>query len=149
MTRRISRKGVRFVATFEGFVDHAYKPVAAEQWWTIGYGHYGPDVKPGATITKRRARKLLRKDLARFDKAVNRLVRVPLNQPQHDALVSFAFNVGEGAFATSTLLELLNRRQYPSVPGQLMRWVNGASGPLAGLVTRRKAEGDLFARGIY
>lgn len=149
MKRRISRKGVRFIAKFEGFVDHAYKPVAAEPYWTIGYGHYGPDVKAGATINQRRARKLLREDLRRFDAAVNRLVRVRLNQPQHDALVSFAFNAGESALADSTLLALLNRSQYSAVPGQLLRWVNGASGPLAGLVTRRKAEGALFAHGTY
>lgn len=147
--RHITDRGLRFIGRFEGFRADAYKPVAAEQYWTIGYGHYGPDVRPTDTITKAAALKLLRKDAKVAEKAVRRNVRVRLNQEQFDALVSFVFNVGAGAFANSTLLAWLNQGNYASVPSQLMRWVNGASGPLAGLVARREAEGRLFSRGQY
>lgn len=147
--KQTSDKGIRFIGKFEGFISHAYKPVAAEQYYTIGYGHYGPDVKPGDQITKGKARDLLRKDCNKSEKFVRDLVKVNLSQPQFDALVSFVFNIGGGAFSTSTLLRLLNQGKYASVPAQLDLWVNGASGPLEGLITRRKAEGKLFANGKY
>lgn len=147
--RHISEKGVRFIAKFEGFEAHAYKPVAAERWYTIGYGHTSPSVGPHDTVTKEQARDLLRKDCRKAEAFVRDLVRVKLNQHQRDALISFVFNVGGGAFSTSTLLRLLNEGNYVSVPAQLSRWVNGESGPLEGLVARRRAEGVLFSRGRY
>lgn len=147
-SKKVSDKGVRFVARFEGFNETAYR-LPGEQYLTIGYGHYGADVKPGEKITKKAARELLRKDLHSAAETVREKVKVKLNQAQFDALASFTFNVGPGAFAESTLLSLLNEGNYGSVPAQLNRWVNGAQGPLPGLVTRRKAEGDLFAHGNY
>lgn len=147
--RELSRKGTKFIAQFEGFIGHAYKPVPTEQFWTIGYGHYGPDVKPGATITKRAARKLLRKDARAFAKSVRRLVARPLKQTQFDALVSFVYNVGEGAFANSTLRQLVIHGDDKAVPAELMKWVHGGGQVLPGLVTRRKAEGRLYAHGRY
>lgn len=150
MRRRqhVSDRGTRFVSRFEGFSGTAYR-FPGETYYTIGYGHAGPDVKPNQTITKKAARELLRKDLRTSAKAVRKGVKVKLNQEQFDALCSFVYNVGPGAFNISTLLSLLNKGEYASVPSQLMRWVNGAQGPLPGLVTRRKAEGALFARGTY
>lgn len=137
------------MADFEGFRDHAYKPVPGEQFWTIGYGHYGPDVKPGDTVTRGDARRLLREDLAEAETAVRREVNVPLTQGQYDALVSFTFNVGAGALAESTLLRKLNRGRYRRARWQLHRWVNGANGPLPGLVRRRKAEARLWRTGRF
>jgi hypothetical protein len=72
-----------------------------------------------------------------------------LSQTQFDALTSFAYNVGSGSFARSTLLHKLNTGDYGSVPSELMRWVKVGGGTLPGLVTRRRAEGDLFAKGHY
>ena len=68
---------------------------------------------------------------------------------QFDALVSFVFNVGAGAFGGSTLLRRLNQGEYKAVPAELMRWVNSGGRPLPGLVRRRQAEGVLFSRGAY
>lgn len=76
-------------------------------------------------------------------------MEVPLTQQQFDALVSFAFNVGNGAFCDSTLLKRLNAGQYDAVPAQLNRWVKAGGKTLEGLVTRRAAEGALFSRGMY
>lgn len=48
----ISKVGKDLIKSFEGCVLHAYKPVASEQYYTIGWGHYGPDVYAGMTITQ-------------------------------------------------------------------------------------------------
>ena len=148
----VSRAGVGFIGRWEGFRGQLYNDPLGH--CTIGFGHLvhqgncdgsePPRFKRG--ITRRRGLKLLRKDIADYQAAVNTLVEVALNQPQFDALVSFAYNVGANAFATSTLLRKLNRGDYESVLTQLMRWTNGG---LPGLVTRRRAEGELFRDGTY
>ena len=98
------------------------------------------------TITEAEAEALLLKDLVRFEKAVNKQVLVPLSQGAYDALVSFTFNCGEGAFADSTLLRKLNAGEDPNTTAkaQLPRWTNGG---LPGLVRRRAAEVELFCSG--
>lgn len=113
---------------------------------TIGVGHTGPDVKRGLTITKAQSDALLAADLARFERAVNNAVKLPLTQNQFDALVSLAFNIGSRAFADSTLVRLLNAGQYDQVPAQLARWnkVNGKSDK--GLTARRAREASLFRK---
>ena len=74
---------------------------------------------------------------------------VPLNQNQFDALVSFVYNLGAGAFEGSTLLKDLNAHNFAAVPGQLEEWVHAGSQVLPGLVARRKAEARLFTTGHY
>ncbi len=145
----LSEKGAEFIADFEGFVDHAYRG-PGEQYLTIGYGHYGSDVHAGQTISKTAALALLEKDAAAAAATVRQLVKVKLTQPQLDALISFTFNNGPGAFSSSTLLKELNAGNYADVPTQLMRWVHDSTGATSpGLVNRRKAEGVLFAHGTY
>ena len=89
---------------------------------------------------------ILRYDVALAEKAVNKLVKVPLNQNQFDALVSFVFNIGETQFASSTLLAKLNNQDYQAVPSELNRWVHGSGKKLPGLINRRRDEGDLFSK---
>ena len=91
----ISQRGIDLIKKYEGLRLKAYKPVATEIYWTIGYGHYGADVKEGMEITQKQAEEYLRKDCESSVKAVNALKR-NLNQNQFDALVSFAFNCGAG-----------------------------------------------------
>ncbi len=116
--------------------------------WTIGYGHTGSDVKPGMRITAERAVELLEADLALAATVVRRHVRVPLSAPQEAALIDFVFNLGEGNFATSTLLRKLNAGDYAAVPAQLRRWtkgrVKGVLKDLPGLIDRREAEVNLW-----
>lgn len=143
---RVSDKGLRFIARWEGFRSTAYKAHPNEKYLTIGYGHYGPDVTSGERITEARALKLLRKDAAVAEGAVDKYVKVPLTQGQFDALVSFTFNVGVGGLRSSTLLRLLNRGRKRTVPRQLLRWVMVGPIVLQGLVRRRRAEGRKWRR---
>lgn len=149
MTRRINAEGLKLIKQWEGLKLSAYKDVAGV--WTIGYGSTGPHVTPGLEISQEEAERLLVKDLDRFERAVDRLVKVPLSANQFAALVSFAFNVGEGkkGFATSALLKKLNAGNYDAVPGELAKWVNAGGKKVEGLVNRRAAESGLWAKGSF
>lgn len=142
MTRRINAAGLAHIKKWEGCSLTAYRDVA--NVLTIGYGSTGPHVKPGMRITEFRAESLLKDDLDRFERAVEKLVKVPLTDNQFAALVSFAFNVGVGALQSSTLLKKLNAGDYASVPSELMKWVNAGGRKVNGLVNRRKGDGALF-----
>lgn len=151
--RKLSKTGARFIAGFEGFRSDLYDDAAGH--CTIGYGHLvhrgrrngsePPEFRRG--ITRERALELLLEDAAAAADAVNRSIKVTLNQHQFDALVSFVFNVGTGAFGSSTLLRKLNEGRYDAVPGQLDRWVKAGGRRLEGLARRRKAEAALFLEG--
>ena len=143
MQYTISDDGLDLIKHFEGCELTAY--VCPSGIYTIGYGHTG-GVTPGQTITQAEADKILREDVRKFETGVDNYTNVPLNQSQFDALVSFTFNVGLGAYRDSTLLRLLNGADYEGAAGQFGRWVNGANGPLPGLVRRRDAEEKLFRR---
>ena len=136
-----SQKGLDLIKSFEGLRLTAYKCPA--DVWTIGYGTTA-GVKPGQTITKERAEELLREDVERFEAQVLRLVKVPLTQGQHDALVSFVYNLGAGNLSNSTLLRLLNSGDYKGAAAQFDRWVHGGGKILPGLVKRRAAERVMF-----
>ena len=137
----ISPAGLKLIQEFEGCRLTTY--VDAVGVLTIGYGHTGPDVKSGESIPQSKADELLAKDVARFVRAVNELIAVPLNQNQFDALVSFAFNCGEGALQDSTLRRRLNAGEDPNTVArqELPRWNNGG---MPGLVRRRWAEVEMF-----
>lgn len=142
-----SQAGVDLVKSFEGFSTTPYKCPAGVL--TIGYGHTGADVTPGIRIDPQQAEILLRKDLKEAEKAVAEKVKIPLNQVQFDALVSFTFNVGSGALSTSTLLKRLNAGEDPGTVAkeELPRWNKGDGGKvLEGLTRRRLSEVDLFCQ---
>ena len=138
---QISRAGLDLIKQFEGLYLKAYRCPAGVP--TIGYGHTA-GVAMGQTITQQQADDYLRRDVRQFERAVSRLVRVPLTQGQFDALVSFAFNLGEGALAQSTLLRLLNAGDYSGAAAQFDRWNKAGGRVLPGLVRRRAAERALF-----
>src|ERR1700756_2482697 len=114
----VSDAGLHFIGRYEGFRSELYDDPAGN--CTIGFGHLvhlgptdgseAPELCAG--ITRQQALELLRTDAHTAAEAVRTRVTVPLSQPQFDALVSFAFNVGAGAFAGSTLLRLLNAGEY-------------------------------------
>ncbi|MBY0429450.1 MAG: lysozyme [Alphaproteobacteria bacterium] len=137
--------GYALLKTHEGLRLKAY--LCAGGVLTIGYGHTG-DVTPLQVMTTDAAEQLLKKDVMRFEDGVSRYVCVPLNENQFSALVCFAFNVGLGAFAGSTLLSLLNRGWYTQVPAQLMRWTKARGVELPGLVARRRDEAELWNRKV-
>lgn len=144
-SKRTSEDGLDLIREFEGLRLEAYPdPGTGAEPWTIGYGHTGDDVFPGMRITRAEADALLRGDVQHAEDAVRDLVRVPLAQHQFDALVSFCFNCGRGAFAKSTLLRKLNTGDFDAVPTELARWTRAAGKVLPGLVRRRKAEAALW-----
>lgn len=117
---------------------------------TVGYGHMirqGEDFSKG--LTKEQALALLKRDIKRYEDAVIVYVSTPLNQNQFDALVSFVFNIGIGAFRKSTLLVKLNAGDYEGAAPQFNRWtkgkVEGEVVSLPGLVRRRASERALFS----
>ena len=140
----ISKAGLSLIKEFEGCRLTSYTCAAGVL--TIGYGSTGPHVTPGKTITQAEADALLLKDVARFEKGVDDLITVPLKQCQFDALVSFAFNCGNGALEESTLRKRLNAGEDPNTVAkeELPRWTNKG---LAGLVRRRTAEVNMFCSG--
>lgn len=137
----ISKSGTDLIKKFEGFRYNAYKDSGGVL--TIGYGHT-EGVVEGDVITRGEGQELLLRDLRTAISSINSLVTVPLSQPQFDALVSFVFNVGVGAFGHSTLLKVLNNFRYELVPHELKRWNKSKGKVLAGLVRRREAEAQLF-----
>ena len=95
MTLNVSKNGLEMIKSFEGLRLKAYKCVPTEKYYTIGYGHYGADVKKDMSITESQAEALLKQDLAKAIKNVNTYNgKYNFNQNEFDALVSFAFNVG-------------------------------------------------------
>jgi GH24 family phage-related lysozyme (muramidase) len=141
---KLSKNGLELIKSFEGLRLKAYKVTDSEKYFTIGYGHYGSDVKEGMEISKKKAEELFEKDVQKFVDGVNELVKVPINQNQFDSLVSFAYNVGLGALKKSTLLDLLNGKEYKGASEQFERWNKSGGKVLKGLVTRREKEQKLF-----
>lgn len=140
----ISQNGIDLIKRFEGCRLTAYKCPA--NVWTIGYGHTGSDVKQGLTITQEQAEKLLKSDLVVHCNNVSKLVKVPLNQNQFDALVSFEYNLGYGNLSRSTLLALINQKKFKEASEEFKKWKCAGGKVLAGLVKRREAEKELFIK---
>lgn len=132
--------------------------------WTAGYGRalqnksktrflIGDKDKAEAyaqypKLTEKEAEIMLAEDLEKFEAAVNKLVKKPLNQNQRGALVSFAYNVGIQAFADSTMLALLNAGDYKNAAIQFARWNKAGGKVLKGLTRRREAERELFLTAV-
>lgn len=142
---KISAAGIELLKQFEGCRLTAYQDSVGV--WTIGFGTTA-GVKEGQTISQVKAEEYLRSDLAIFEKAVTESLKVPVNQNQFDALVSFTYNVGVSAFRSSTLLNLINEKTDKKVvAAEFSKWVKAGNQTLPGLVSRRKAESELFLKG--
>ena len=138
--RTISAKGIALIKRFEGCRLTAYKCSAGV--WTIGYGHTS-GVHSGQAITQAQADALLRQDLEKFERYVNSTAYVPitaqLNENQFAALVSFAFNCGQG-----NLKRLCAGRNTVQIAAAMPQYCKAAGRKLPGLVQRRAAEVALF-----
>jgi lysozyme len=141
----ISQVGMNLIKSFEGCQLHSYQDVGGV--WTIGFGHTA-GVRANDTINQQQADSLLLSDVESFGHAVSDLVKVPINQYQFDSLVSFCYNVGIHALATSTLLQKLNRGDYSGAANEFSQWVHAGGKVVQGLVTRRKAEQALFNKAV-
>lgn len=155
----ISQIGIDLIKQFEGVVRRPYLCPAG--YWTVGVGSV---LYPGQAKHKNlEVRKLwalegvddrewaddeidelFKHDLKRFERGVSRLITQPLEQYQFDALVSFAFNLGNGALQASTLRQKVNRGDFQGASNEFKRWVRAGGKVLRGLVKRREAEANLF-----
>ena len=152
MAMQVGQRGKNLFKEWEGLVTHEYLDSGGAP--TIGIGHLltrsertsgkisvgGQALDYRNGITEQQCWNLLDEDLAGTEAMINETVKVSLNQNQFDALVSFAFNVGDGAFRSSTLLRLLNQAQYDQVPAQLRRWNMDNGQVVQGLINRRNKE---------
>lgn len=144
---KISEKGLKMIEAFEGCLLKASNTL--DNVWTIGYGqtgyYYGKKIRKGMTTTKAAAHAWLRDhSISVYENAVNQRVKVHLNQNQFDALVSFTYNIGIGAFGKSTVLKRLNAGDYAGAAEAFGMWVHCNGKTLPGLVRRRKEERELF-----
>ena len=139
---RTSTKGIELIKSFERCRCLAYKALPSEEYWTIGYGHYGKDVTQGMTITQEQAEEYLRKDLEKFEAYVDQ-TGFTLNQNQYDALVSFAYNCGP-----KNLRRLTLGRTILQIPDAMLLYCKAGGKELKGLKRRREAERALFLREV-
>ncbi|MFX9712885.1 lysozyme [Acinetobacter baumannii] len=148
MSKVTSSVGLNLIKGFEGKRTVSYDDGVGV--WTIGYGTIkypnGIRVKKGDTCTEQQAEDYLRNDLAKFEAAINKLVKVPLTQNQFDALASFTYNLGETNLANSTLLKKLNKGDYQGAADQFLVWNKAGGKVMKGLVRRREAERALFLK---
>ena len=145
--RKVNRAGLALIKHFEALRLKAYQDSVGV--WTIGWGHTGlshndGSVFPDQIITEAEAEKLLIKDLAVFEKAVQKLVKTDLTSNQFSALVSFAFNLGETNLSQSTLLKKLNHHDTFGCANEFKKWNKAGGHRLPGLVRRRLSERNLF-----
>lgn len=140
---RTSERGKELIKSFEGFRLQSYQCLAGI--WTIGYGHTR-NVSRGDVMTRETAEHYFNESILQKEQIVKKLVTVSLNQQQFDALVSFVFNLGEGNFRRSTLLQKINQNDFAGASQEFKRWIyaNGKQAP--GLLRRRKAEEQLFSQ---
>lgn len=140
MKRCLSASGLNLIKSFEGCKLTAYKCVPTEKYYTIGYGHYGSDVKAGMTITLKRAEELLLQDCQKFVNHVNSYMdKYNFNQNQFDALVSFAYNIGSIKQLTAN-----GTRTTAQISTKITAYNKSGGKVLKGLVKRRAKEKALF-----
>ena len=155
---KVSQKCIDNIKKDEGVRQRPYQCPAL--LWTVGVGHVIDPNHAKVPLAQRKALpipagwdrvvsmeeidEILRKDLARFEQGVSRLITAPLTQGQFDALVSFSFNVGLGNLQNSTLRMKVNRQEYEAAAQQFLVWTKAGGKVLPGLVKRRTHEKEMF-----
>lgn len=141
--RNITQEGLELVKFFEGFRDLPYPdPVGII---SVGYGHVVKKGENWTHLTETDGEDLLRRDVAIAEEGVDDLITVPLMPYQFDSIVSFAFNLGLGSLARSTLRKKVNAELHHEVPEEFRKWVYAGGKILPGLVRRREAEANMYA----
>ena len=139
---KISENGLNLIISFEGFCPKATKAVKTEKYYTIGYGHYGKDVGENQSITKEDALKLLKKDMKRFETKVMKYNNCyNFTQNEFDALVSFAYNVGNIDQLTAK-----GTRSKKEIADAMLLYIKSGGKVLNGLRKRRIRERELFLK---
>lgn len=139
---KISENGLNLIISFEGFCPKATKAVKTERYYTIGYGHYGKDVEENQTITKKEALLLLKNDIKRFETKVMKYDDCyNFTQNEFDALVSFAYNVGNIDKLTAK-----GTRTKKEIAEAMLLYIKSGGNVLNGLRKRRNKERELFLK---
>lgn len=139
---KISENGLNLIIAFEGFCPKATKAVKTERYYTIGYGHYGKDVEENQSITKDQALNLLKKDMKRFETKVMKYNDCyNFTQNEFDALVSFAYNVGNIEQLTAK-----GTRTKKEIADAMLLYTKSGGNVLNGLRKRRNKERELFLK---
>ena len=139
---KISENGLNLIIDFEGFCPKATKAVKTEKYYTIGYGHYGKDVDEKQTIKKEDALALLKKDMKRFEKKVMKYNNCyNFTQNEFDALVSFAYNVGNIDQLTAK-----GTRTKKEIADAMLLYIKSGGNVLDGLRKRRIREREIFLK---
>ena len=148
---KLTQAGANLIQHFEGCLKkqgehyHAYKCPAGV--WTVGWGstaHGGWDIDASTRWTASECNEAFLKDMASFERSVRKLVKVPLTGCQFDALVSFAYNCGEGNLGKSTLLKKVNAKDFGGAASEFLKWNKAGGKVLSGLTRRRASESLLF-----
>ncbi len=139
----MTQEGVDLIKEAEGFSQTPYICPAGKL--TVGYGHTGTVT---SAVTKEQAEELLKQDLHTAENVVKSNVTAPISDNQFSALVSFTYNVGGTAFKNSTLLKLVNKKQYALAANEFDKWTHANGKQLDGLVTRRQSVKQVFLSGI-
>lgn len=148
----LSKAGIKLVQHYESCLkrmpDGRYKPYYCPAGvLTIGWGHtnhHGRKFDTSARWTRAECDDEFESDMELFERAVKKLVKVPLKQHQFDALVSFAYNCGEGALQRSTLLKKVNRGDFEGAAREFHKYNRGDGRVMSGLVRRRASESLMF-----
>jgi len=135
----INDKGLELIKQMEGFRADPY--ICPAGVLTVGYGHTG---NVTGSVTEEEAEELLKEDVKKAEETIEATVKTPLNENQFSALVSFIYNVGSGAFKSSTLKKHLDAGNFDAAANQFDRWVFAGGRKLPGLIKRRAAEKELF-----
>jgi GH24 family phage-related lysozyme (muramidase) len=158
----LSNKGVALLKGIEALRINPYDDQTGKtinKWCkgaTIGYGHLilsheWENYKNGITVQQ--ANNLLLYDIAPFERAIKKVIIVPLSQNQFDALVILAFNIGANAFTKSSVAKMVNDpsavTRYPTLESAWRAWNKSQGVPLQGLLNRRNAELDIYKKGVY
>ena len=145
----ISSHGIALIQNYEGRRTTAYKPLKTERGWTIGYGHHGPDVKPGSVCTEQWAYEQLLRDLRQVEHQLISALNadeIEVTQGQFDALCSLLFNLS-GGILRLVKFKLWAKLKAGDVRGAAHEFldINKAGGvEVKGLILRRRAEARLF-----
>lgn len=139
---KLSQDGLNLIKQFEGCKLVAYRDCV--DVLTIGYGHTGPDVCEDSEWSQNEADECLELEAGKFATGVNLLLKTEVTQGQFDALVSFAYNLGLNALATSTLLALTNQCNKILAAAEFFKWNHAGGKVVAGLTDRRAAERERY-----
>lgn len=138
---KTSKKGIELIIGLEGFCSKAAKCLKSEKYYTIGFGHYGKDVGENDTITKSKAIELLKSDLSKFEKKVDKYSAYNFTQNEFDALVSFCYNVGNIDQLTAK-----GTRTKKEIADKMLLYCKSGGKVIIGLQKRREKERALFLK---